>query len=271
MDGNGTATATSVINRIPVSTRKVAIIGKAPSSVALAPYDDPAWEIWILNTLGSNKEVPRWDRQYELHDLERTQDKAYGNYYQWLKQQSTGERQLFLRDDPPEEFGHAAKKYPLDEIRKVFSALPRIYLTNTVSLMIAHALYEQATGEVKIDEIGLWGVDMAQHGLKMGNASWFTSEYAKQRPSCEFWVGIACGMGIRVTVPAQSDLLRAPCVYGYHHTEPFKKMQARRTELQQRIAHAQQREQNAHDEAIFLSGALESTNYELQSEVFPTE
>ena len=48
-------------------TRKIAIIGKAPSSVLLGPYSDLTWEIWILNTLGKNKEVPRWDRQFELH------------------------------------------------------------------------------------------------------------------------------------------------------------------------------------------------------------
>lgn len=273
MEGNGTATAIAEpVNRIaPLATRKIAIIGKAPSSVALAPYDNPDWEIWVLNTLGVNHEVPRWDRQYELHDLELTKAKEYGNYYPWLMEQSRGDRRIILRDTPPADFGHAAQKYPLDELRAVFAFLPRIYLTNTVSLMIAHALYEHVRGDAHIGEIGLWGVDMAQHGLKMGHSSWFTSEYAKQRPSCEYWIGIACGMGIKVIIPQQSDICRSPCIYGYHHTEAFKKMEARRKELQQRIAHAQQIEQQKHDEAVYLSGALESTNYELQSEVYPVE
>ena len=56
----------------PGAPRKIALIGKAPDSLKLAPYDDAEWEVWILNTLGFLNEVPRWDRQFELHDLQLT-------------------------------------------------------------------------------------------------------------------------------------------------------------------------------------------------------
>jgi len=241
--------------------RKIAIIGKAPSSVGLAPYEDPAWEVWILNTLGHAREVPRWDRQFELHDLKLTQAKEYGDYYQWLTKQT---RPVYLRDEPPKEFAGGIR-YPLGAILDHFSHLAgRTYLTNTVSLMVALALYEHENGQ-PISDIGMWGVDMAQHGLKgAGHVGWFTSEYARQRPSVEYWIGVAEGKGIKVTIPPQSDILKAACIYGYHTTERFHKFQVRRQELNQRVAQAQQREQQSHDEAIYLAGALEGMNYDEQ-------
>jgi predicted DNA-binding protein (UPF0251 family) len=107
---------------------------------------------------------------------------------------------------------------------------------------------------------------MAQHGLAKGQgpAGWFSSEYAKQRPSVEYWLGIAEAKGIRVTLPDQSDILKTTCIYGYHTTDAAKKMQVRQAELQQRIQQAQMREVQGHDEAIFLTGALEGMNYDMQ-------
>lgn len=241
--------------------RKIAIIGKAPSSIKFAPFADPAWNIWILNTLGHASEVPRWDRQFELHDLELTKHKDYGDYYPWLTRQT---RPVFLRDAPPAEF-QAGVQFPLGEILEHFKGLSgRTYLTNTVSLMLALAIFEHELGETT-EAIGLWGVDMAQHALQgAGHVGWFTSEYARQRPSVEYWIGIAEGRGIKVTIPPQSDILKAACIYGFHTTERFQKFQARRVELQQRIGHAQQQEVARHDEAIFLAGALEGMNYDEQ-------
>lgn len=262
-------TATPVNDEVTVNVsaaevivpRKIAIIGKAPSSVALAPYGDPSWDVWILNTLGHANEVPRWDRQFELHDLELTKAKEYGDYYQWLANQT---RPVYLRDEPPKDF-KAGVRFPLGLIQNHLSYLAgRSYLTNTVSLMVALAIYEHENGQ-PISDIGLWGVDMAQHALRgAGHVGWFTSEYARQRPSVEYWIGVAEGKGIRVHIPPQSDILKAACVYGYHTTDRFKKFQARRVELQQRVGNAQSNEQKFHDEAIFLAGALEGMNYDEQ-------
>ena len=120
---------TAPVEVVPVPPRKVALIGKAPDSLLLAPYDKPEWEIWILNTLGHLKEVPRWDRQFELHDLELTKDPAYGEYYNWLAQQT---KPVFVRDQPPKEF-QGGVQFPLQAIQQHFGNLAgRTYLTNTV-------------------------------------------------------------------------------------------------------------------------------------------
>ena len=256
-DGNGHA----------AFPRKVAIIGKAPSSALLAPFNkanadgSPEWEIWILNTLGFLNEVPRWDRQYELHDIELTKDPAYGEYYPWLIKQT---KPVWTRDGNNGEFQNA-HQYPLGEMQNVFGRfVGRKYLTNTVSLIMAHALLEHLQGKT-VAEIGLWGIDMAQHGVDVGgNAGLFASEYAKQRPSVEYWCGLCEGSGIKLTIPDQSDILKTACIYGYHTTERAKKFQARQNELRQRINAAQNIERQKHDESIFLSGALEGTYYDSQ-------
>lgn len=243
-------------------SRKVALIGKAPSSVLLAPYGDESWEIWVLNTLGYMKEVPRWDRQFELHDLALVKEPEYGGYYEWLTQQR---KPIYLRDEPDQEAFPTGVQYPLGRIIEHFKDVAgRRYLTNTVALMTALAIFEHDTVS-PIAEIGIYGVDMAQHAIQgAGHVGWFTSEYARQRPSCEYWIGIAEGRGIKVTIPDQSDLLKAACIYGYHTTARFKKFQVRRKELMARVNQAQAQEQRAHDEAIFLSGALEGMNYDEQ-------
>ena len=186
--------------------RKIALIGKAPDSLKLAPYDDPECEVWILNTLGYLKEVPRWDRQFELHDLELTKDPAYGEYYPWLVQQT---RPVFLRDDPPDEFANGVQ-FPLQQILEHYGGWAgATYLTNTVSLMVALVLYEHDMGET-VGEVGLYGINMAQHGSGNGptHAGWFSSEYARQRPSVEYWLGACDAKGIKVHLPDESDILK---------------------------------------------------------------
>lgn len=245
-----------------MADRKIAIIGKAPSSVGLAPYADESWEVWILNTLGSLKEVPRWDRQFELHDLELTKTPAHGNYYQWLSEQT---KPVYLRDAPPAEF-KCGVRFPLDACLAHFGPLAGgRYLTNSVSMELMLALYEHDTGERKVSDIGMWGVDMAQHGFAQGGHNGpFTSEYARQRPSVEYWCGLIEGRGIKLHIPAESDILKCSCIYGYQHHAHWMKIMTRRKELQGRIGAAQQREQQAHDEALYLSGALEDMAYQEQ-------
>ena len=97
-----------------------------------------------------------------------------------------------------------------------------------------------------------------------GSAGGFTSEYAKQRPSVEYWIGLCEGHGIKFTIPDTSDILKTACIYGYHTTERQKKFDARRRELAQRINAAQSVERQKHDEAVFLSGAYEGMAYDSQ-------
>jgi hypothetical protein len=52
------------------------------------------------------------------------------------------------------------------------------------------------------DTIGMWGVDMALDGVTG------ESEYSHQRPSVEYWLGIAQGRGIKLVLPTESEILK---------------------------------------------------------------
>ena len=52
-------------------TRKIAIVGTAPSSVMKGPYNDPSWTLWVCSR-GNTDRLPRIpDEWFEIHDLER--------------------------------------------------------------------------------------------------------------------------------------------------------------------------------------------------------
>lgn len=191
-----------------MSQKKVAIVGCSQSK-SLAPFDDPSFEIWGVNNLYPH--IPRANRWFEIHYL--SQD-ANGKYLR--------REQPEFRGQPVEQYltqlGEWAKshncpvymqkewnlvptaiQYPLQEILAAFGG----YFTNTVSYMIALAIYEG------FEEIHVYGVDMA-----------VDTEYHHQRPSCEYFLGVAAGRGIKVHIPAEADLLKTRFLYGFQ--EPLK-------------------------------------------------
>lgn len=221
-------------------TLKAAIVGTAPSSRDLAPFTDESWEIWgVSNVYG---QIPKWDRWFELHNLEsRKNEQEYPGHYDWLKKQTTPVYMQQRHEEIP-----ASVEYPKQEILDEFGG----YFTNSVSYMIALAIHEGAT------EIGIYGVDMAINDVG-GH-----SEYAHQRPSCEYFIGLAVGRGIKVDIPRESDLLKVGRLYAYETAGVFAlKARVRMKELQKRIAKADQESQDARDRSVFLQGAADNLEW----------
>jgi hypothetical protein len=202
--------------------------------------------MWAINNAAQMGVVPRWDRQFELHPIEWTQRPEYQGYYNWLCQQK--DKPVYVRQPTPQIPSHVV--YPRDEIVKAFGTR---YFTNSISWMLALAIAEGA------GDIGLWGVDMAMHAVGVHK-----SEYASQRPSCEFFIGVAAGLGIRVHIPAASDLMKSAFMYGFdfeENDEFRQKMDVREKEIRQRVEQAEEaRDRAAHEEA-YLRGALDDMQY----------
>lgn len=216
--------------------KKIAIVGKAPSSLGLAPYHDASWQVWTLSDLILCKQAPRYDVQFELHDAELVKQRV--PYWEWLCR-AAKVKPLCVKEVLPELEG--AFPYPLAEIVEQFGG----YFTNTVSYLIALAIATEP------DEIGVWGVDMAQ-----------SDEYRAQRPSCEYFLGLAVGKGIKITVPAQCDLLKTAGLYGFDPrvSDLCAKLKARSQELAQRIAECQHASEAKAHEAAFLAGAKDNND-----------
>lgn len=168
-----------------VQRRKIAVVLGAPSSVMLAPYDDPSWEIWGL--VWRRNELKRYDRLFEIHE----DWQHLGSEYPAMV--STLDCPVVVGKDDL-----SAKhpiKFPFDKARELIGS---DYLTSSAAYMIALAIIEGA------QEIGLYGCDMA-----MDN-----DEYFHQRHNVEHWIGYAKGRGIVVTIPDVSPVGKANYVYG---------------------------------------------------------
>lgn len=196
--------------------KKMAFVGFWPVTRDMAPFGDPAWEIW-----GCNHNAPylpkaegerwssRWNGWIDIHDPAWT--KAHLGMQQNGKVDPSvwADMDAFLRtshgkpiymqrhyDEYPDSV-----PFPREEIQRAFGVTEdgRRYFTNALAYFISLALLQGAT------EIAIYGADMRHD-----------EEYATQRPCVEYWLGRAQGMGVKVSIPQESGLLNADGLdYGF--------------------------------------------------------
>src|SRR5262245_61646771 len=229
---------------------KVAIIGTAPSSRMLAPFNNQEWDIWVCSP-GNRGVCPRVDCWFEIHrNLHWPEHESYGKeYIKWLSEQSFP---VYMQDQS--YFPHALT-FPMMDLVKEFGGN---FFSSSFAWMMAFAIKK---GHYK--EIGLYGVDMASK-----------EEYVQQRQGFYHWLELARSKGIIVTIPPESDLMQPPSLYGYSEVTDFgRKMHARKAELLGRIAQIEQQEipriknqlegelRKQIDTATYLKGAVEDLDY----------
>jgi len=87
------------------------------------------------------------------------------------------------------------------------------------------------------------------------------SEYGPQRPSCEYFLGVAVGLGIKVHIPPQADLLKTRFLYGFEERLQVaweSKMQQMLDSMEQRKAKALAQAQHAQKQIDQYVGAQEA-------------
>ena len=88
-----------------------------------------------------------------------------------------------------------SRPFPLKECKEKWG-IP--YFSNTIAYMIAYALLQEAK------EIDIYGVNQAS-----------SSEFFYERDSVSYWLGIANGLGVKVTINGKkSELLRNKARFG---------------------------------------------------------
>lgn len=220
--------------------KKIALLGSAPSSVQLAPWNDLSWEIWGCSP-GAWPHAKRANRWFEIHKWEPEKPWFSVDYVNFMR----GIHGPVYMIRPIPEIPNSVA-YPKDEMVARFGPY---FFASTLSWMFASAIVEGAT------EIALWGVDMSA-----------TEEWIYQRSGCHYFIQLAKSMGIKVWTPTESDLLRPPPLYGFSEDTPeFGKMLARKQELEGRLQNAIHREATAHDERMFLQGALDDVAYYMKT------
>jgi len=220
---------------------KIALVGSAPASCRLAPYSAPDWKIWGCSP-GLYGVAPRVDAWFELHLWEPGQPWFSPEYCQWLAALPGRGVDLFVGGEIAALQG--SKVYPFREILAKYDP-NRWYCTSSLFWMMALAI------EANPVSIGLWGIDMAAQ-----------EEYEMQRAGIHFLTYVARAKGIEVGVPSESDLFTPRFAYGMDEwTHSFRKVRARRAELQQRQQAAEHAAREQEKTAFFLKGALDDLDY----------
>ena len=221
-------------------TLKIALVGSAPSSVRGAPYMDPSWKIWACSP-GVYGVAQRVDEWFELHLWEPGQTWFSPEYVQWMTALPKRGIKLWTGGPVPIE---GSMIYPKDDILSEFDP-HQFFCTSSLFWMMAKAIKDGAT------TIGLWGIDMAAN-----------EEYEAQRAGLHYMAYIAASKGIEVGIPPESDLFTPRFAYGFDEwTHSFRKIRARRMELETRRRDAEMQALEYTKVGKFLEGAMDDLNY----------
>jgi len=178
--------------------KTVAIVGLAPSSCSLAPFDDPEVEIWGLNEMHA---FPQWfkraDRWFQIHNTESWKryiaKRDVRGHADWLKSNpwNIPIYMQYWAEEVPKSIA-----YPLHEVvEEVFPNMRRgdakvKYFTSTFAYEMGIAILE------KFERIEIYGFEMSDQ-----------IEYVKQKACAEFWIGFALGRGIEIYTPPNCQIL----------------------------------------------------------------
>jgi len=228
----------------PRKQDKLAIVGFAPTTRHLAPFDDPEFEVWGLNEEYHFDWMKRFDRWFQIHprwDVMRGNNMNHRNHVNWLMNTSAtcvrcaGERGWEI--EKKDEAGNATKEFsPCPECNATGVYNPPEY-RSTLPVYMQDA-WDDIPNSIKypLDEAKallpktLWQDDyftssaalMLSLAYLMGYKEvWFygfemgtTTEYHYQRANFEYLSGYFTGLGMAVYVPKESTLFRGE-LYGF--------------------------------------------------------
>lgn len=209
--GEASKAADAAAEKAP-APEHVAILGLGPSVAAyldlikrLGSRRAYADEVWGINALG---DVLACDRVFHMDDMKVQEARAAarpdGNIAAMVAALKTHPGPVYtsvVRDGYP-----GFVPFPLAEVlsgRYDCNGTP--YFNNTAAYAIALAIH------IGVKRISLFGIDFTHPNIHSGEQG---------RACCEFWLGIAAGRGIEITVPEQTTLLDAcaperELLYGY--------------------------------------------------------
>jgi hypothetical protein len=193
--------------------RSVAILGMSGPSNLKANELSPGVELWGMNMCHTflTRRAQRWFQMHHRMHAYRFKGDVTGHFGRpkshedWL--QSCGIPVYMQEEDPAIPTSY---RYPIERVVDHVGG----YLTSTVALMIALAL---ADG---VEELTLLGIYM--------NTG---PEYTDQRPCIEYLLGFARAQGVKVVLPLDCYLTKAP-LYAYSEfREPMSTLELESVEV----------------------------------------
>jgi hypothetical protein len=235
---------------------KIAIVGTAPNSRLIAPYEDDSWEIWACSAGNSQStSLPRVTKWFELHsiiDMMGAENKAWCvPYYNWLREQKFP---IYMQEK--NDYVPQAIVFPYRKLTERFGPNPEKGLSNwftsSVAWMWAYALLQMKEG----DEVAIFGVDMAAA----------EEAYTAQKAGLLRFVEFSNAMGVKVTIPFESCLGKTFPLYGYAEaTRMGRKLAVRQHEIKSQLNNINAQLQQLVNQQNYFSGALEAVNYDIRT------
>lgn len=259
----------------PRQKAKLALVGFAPSTRGLTPWDDDSYDIMSLNEGYNFKWMKRGNLWLQIHphwDFEKGNNQNDPNHYLWMQNKSgpcvkcegrgylvKGEEQakcdangcdkgtyhppaerktlpVFTQEYYPDVYN--CVKYPLDEIHDKFFRKylgDKKYFTSSAAYMLGLGM--------------LYGYEQIDlYGFEMGTSS----EYHYQRANFEYMVGVAHGLGFDVRIPSKSPILKGQ-LYGIENMQ-----QGYRQNVEMREVFLKGKEEKARAEMYKLAGSVEA-------------
>lgn len=184
----------------------VAMMGTHGRTAPKMPWYEPGIdERWLLNDSHSipfvaphvkEGRVNRWWQMHHRWRFTRRLTRLSDDHWTWLQEVEDVPRIFMQRHykDIPNSEG-----FKIKEISEMFigDKLPRgagyvqTYYTNTFSYMLAQVLYEKEMGIKNWERIEIYGCELEQ----------LETEYFRQRPGMEWWLGLCAAKGVEVYFP----------------------------------------------------------------------
>lgn len=173
--------------------KQLAIVGSGPETRGAAPYNDEAFDIWVLNEAPLADWCKRYTSSFQMHVPEKysAPNTKFPEYWNWL--QNVNKMPVYMQAVDPRV--PASVVYPLQEAIDLAGSK---YLTSTISQACALAILQG------YEHVDIYGVQMSY------------TEYGYQAECYRFWVGFLKGwMGPdNVIIHDNTQLFTGP-LYGY--------------------------------------------------------
>ena len=187
--------------------RKIAIVGADITEEELLDIDLAGYELWSVNNLYVRFPNVKFTRWFELHtfekdtesgDVKRRGRETYSNkpVFEYMGDIDKLKIPVMMQKKWPGII-RRTRLFPFRRIMKHYGE----YFGCSFAWMTALAIYEHEVKGCPVEEIFYIGVSLAG------------KEYYYQRPSTEYFMGLARGKGIECRVHPSSKLLTAKFVY----------------------------------------------------------
>lgn len=163
------------------TAKKLAIVGSHPGTRGNAPWDDPTFEIWVLNEAPMQDWCVRWDASFQLHKRDvyaSPNNYIHREHWKWLQVQR--HKPIYMQAVDPEVPDSVA--YPLADILSGPGGEEN-WIDSSPAYALALGLH--MAGKGLFSEIHVYGMELYSN-----------SEYSYQLPNYAYWVGVARGLGV---------------------------------------------------------------------------